>query len=125
MTDFNGRVAVITGGANGMGEATAHTFARAGASVVIIDKDAERTPLAESESREAGGKVAAIVADVCARRIRSGAPSIRSSRITAASTSWTTTPRPWSSPVRTWLSRTCSPQSFSRRSGMTRSRTSS
>lgn len=29
MTDFADRVVLVTGGANGMGEATAHTFAKA------------------------------------------------------------------------------------------------
>lgn len=64
MTDFRGRVAVITGGANGMGEATAHTLARAGATVVIADLDTERSPLVESEVRAAGGDCHSIVTDV-------------------------------------------------------------
>lgn len=64
MTDFTGRVVVITGGANGMGEATAHTFARAGATVVIADIDAERSPVVEHEVRETSGECHSIVTDV-------------------------------------------------------------
>jgi NAD(P)-dependent dehydrogenase (short-subunit alcohol dehydrogenase family) len=44
--DFSGQVAIVTGGAKGIGEATARKFAECGASVVIFDSDAaagERT----------------------------------------------------------------------------------
>lgn len=64
MTNFSGRVAIVTGGANGMGEATAHTFASRGATVVIADKDTERSPLVESEIRAAGGDAHSIVTDI-------------------------------------------------------------
>ncbi len=39
--DFTGKVAVITGGASGMGAATAREFRAAGAEVVIVDRNAE------------------------------------------------------------------------------------
>ena len=38
--DFAGKVAVITGGASGMGAATAREFARRGAIVVVVDRNA-------------------------------------------------------------------------------------
>lgn len=64
MQEFTGKVAVVTGGANGMGEAVAHQLAAAGATVVIADKDPERSPLVESEIRAAGGDAHAYVIDV-------------------------------------------------------------
>ncbi|MGA7906266.1 MAG: SDR family NAD(P)-dependent oxidoreductase, partial [Candidatus Sulfotelmatobacter sp.] len=45
--DLNGKVAIVTGGAMGIGEATAQKLAGAGASVAIFDVD-----------RDAGGKSA-------------------------------------------------------------------
>ena len=38
MKDFDGKVAVITGGAHGIGKAVAEMFRQEGASVYIIDK---------------------------------------------------------------------------------------
>lgn len=39
--DFTGKVAIITGGASGMGAATARTLGQSGAIVVIVDRNAE------------------------------------------------------------------------------------
>jgi NAD(P)-dependent dehydrogenase (short-subunit alcohol dehydrogenase family) len=52
---LDGRVAVVTGGAGGLGGAIAHGFAQAGATVIIADRDVDR---AEKLSTEIGREVA-------------------------------------------------------------------
>ena len=52
--DFQGQVALVTGASSGMGLATAHAFAEAGASVVLADIDEDALHSA-TESLAAGG----------------------------------------------------------------------
>ncbi len=59
--DLNGRVAVITGGAQGIGYATAERMLRSGASVVLWDIDAARLVQAENALSELGTVSTAIV----------------------------------------------------------------
>ncbi|MCS7068905.1 MAG: SDR family oxidoreductase [Meiothermus sp.] len=47
--DFQGQVVVVTGGASGMGEASARAFARAGAQVVIVDRNEAQARLVATE----------------------------------------------------------------------------
>jgi NAD(P)-dependent dehydrogenase (short-subunit alcohol dehydrogenase family) len=62
---LEGKIAFVTGGAGGIGSATALAFAREGAAVVVADlKGAERTVAAIAE---AGGKAFAIDLDVTDR----------------------------------------------------------
>ena len=62
---LQGKVAVITGGSDGIGKAAAIALAREGAQVVICARRAEVLEEAAAEIRaETGGKVLAIAADV-------------------------------------------------------------
>ncbi|MCO6415677.1 SDR family oxidoreductase [Siccirubricoccus sp. KC 17139] len=60
---LGGKVAVVTGAGGGIGRACARSFVEAGASVMLLDLDAERLAAVEQELRAAGGQVAAKVCD--------------------------------------------------------------
>lgn len=62
--DFTNQVAVVTGGANGIGEATALAFAKHGASVVIVDIDGEAAGRTAERISRGGARSLAIHADV-------------------------------------------------------------
>ena len=62
--DFTGKVALITGGANGIGQAAAHSFARRGARVVVVDRDEAAGEAAAQAMRQQGGEARFVVADV-------------------------------------------------------------
>jgi NAD(P)-dependent dehydrogenase (short-subunit alcohol dehydrogenase family) len=64
MLDFSKKVVIVTGGANGHGEAAARTFAKRGASVVIADKDGERTPLVVKAIEDDGGDAYGVVMNI-------------------------------------------------------------
>lgn len=58
------KVALITGGANGIGFGIAESFAERGAIVVIVDKNAERVQLAAQELSARGLNVHGVACDV-------------------------------------------------------------
>lgn len=63
-TRLKDKVAVITGGASGIGRESALLFAREGAAVLVVDLDAKASDPVVSEITNAGGRAQAFGADV-------------------------------------------------------------
>lgn len=61
MTDFTGQVAVVTGGAQGIGRAVCESLQKGGAKLVIWDND---EGLAHQAATELGGDTLAVTADI-------------------------------------------------------------
>lgn len=61
---LEGKVAIVTGAASGMGEAIARAYAREGAKVVIADLDLDAARAAELRITDEGGEALAIATDV-------------------------------------------------------------
>ena len=80
---LDGQVAVITGGARGIGRATAEAFVAAGARAVLVDRD-----LAEAKSAARRSAMPRRMRSTSPRRPRSTASSTRWWRAPAGSTSW-------------------------------------
>jgi len=55
MKEFEGKVALVTGGGSGIGRATALAFARVGAKIVVADRNVQRGEETISMIRGAGG----------------------------------------------------------------------
>lgn len=64
MKDFKDRVAVITGGASGIGRGLADCFAAEGMKIVLADVEEKALKQAEAEFREKGVDVLGVVTDV-------------------------------------------------------------
>jgi NAD(P)-dependent dehydrogenase (short-subunit alcohol dehydrogenase family) len=64
---FQNQVALITGGGNGMGRATALRFAKEGARVVVADIESENAARVADEIRAAGGDALDVPVDVSQR----------------------------------------------------------
>ena len=58
------KIAIITGGANGLGKATAYKFNEHGAKVIIVDVNQEAGEQVVSELKEKGGEILFIKTDV-------------------------------------------------------------
>ena len=63
MTRLDGRVALVTGGGNGLGAATARRFAEDGAAVVVADVQDDAAARVAAEITGAGGRAASIRLD--------------------------------------------------------------
>ena len=64
MTQFANRIVLVTGATSGIGEATAHAFAREGATVVVNGRRADKGEAVAQAIRNAGGRAEFAQADV-------------------------------------------------------------
>ena len=67
MNRLEGKVAIVTGGAGGIGQAVARAMAREGASIVIADVSGDAAELVANSIREEGGAAIGVAADVSVR----------------------------------------------------------
>jgi NAD(P)-dependent dehydrogenase (short-subunit alcohol dehydrogenase family) len=64
MGKLDGKVAIITGSASGIGRATAKLFAQEGAKVVVADYNEENGLQVQADIRQAGGEAIFLHTDV-------------------------------------------------------------
>lgn len=64
MVNLTDRVAIVTGGGQGIGAATAHRLASAGAAVAVVDLAGDNAKAVATEIAEAGGAAISVACDV-------------------------------------------------------------
>ena len=62
--DFTGKIALVTGAANGIGRATALAFAKGGARMALVDRDRDGGEATAGIIRQQGGEAIFVAADV-------------------------------------------------------------
>ncbi|MGL6177828.1 MAG: glucose 1-dehydrogenase [Tannerellaceae bacterium] len=62
--DLSGRVAIVTGGGDGIGKGSCEILAQAGASIVVSDLDIKKAQAVADEIKAAGGKAIAVSCNV-------------------------------------------------------------
>src|SRR5215470_1860498 len=67
--DFSGKIALVTGGGNGIGAATCRAFAAAGARVAVLDRDAAAAERVAAEITGRNGHAVAYPLDVADRDV--------------------------------------------------------
>jgi len=65
--EFEGKVAVVTGGASGIGRGLAHAFAKRGMKIVLADIDKDALDKVSQELRDIGVEVMSVITDVSDR----------------------------------------------------------
>ena len=79
--DFQGQVALVTGGSSGIGLATVKAFAQAGAAVVLADINQDALRAATTELTSAGHQAIGVTCDVADEAQALKNPDARQTRI--------------------------------------------